>query len=208
MSTNTLAVKSAAELDANSVFNRKGFALAEMKSPAGATFSLVETRTNSAGKTLGTRLHFGANSAETGAMLCEMREALAKATGSSKTAAGKKLAAFVAASKDVAALQARIAIELDLASGKVFERRDENKAGTVAQYRLVQPKSDAAVKAAAAKDAAAQATALADMRKELEALKAAAQAAPSAESIALAFAAMTDEEREAVMEQASALAAE
>lgn len=179
----------------------------ELSGSVGASTFLTQQRVNSAGKVLGTVMHFGAT-AETSLALCKMKEQLATATGSSKTEAGRKLAEFYRTSKDISTLQARIAIELQLASGKVFTTGKENKAGTAFDLRMEAPKDDAKAKAKQAKEAAAQATALESLRREVEQLKAAANATPSQDTIALAFATMSDEEREAVMVKASELAAE
>jgi hypothetical protein len=148
------------------------YATRELNSSLGASTFLTQTRVNSAGKVLGEVMHFGATS-ETSLALCKMKEQLATGTGVSKTEAGRKLAEFYRTSKDISTLQARIAIELELASGKVFTTGKANKARTTFDLRMEIPKDDAKAKAKALKEAAAQATALMEMRKEIEALKSA-----------------------------------
>ena len=58
-----------------------------------------------------------------------LKSKLAFATGKSRTAAGKVLAAFMGDHRDMAALQMRVAVECDLHNGMIPLTRDEGAKG-------------------------------------------------------------------------------
>lgn len=92
--------------------------------------SIIETRMNKKGVQLSERMHFGMDSDDRRALFADLKTQLA-VKGGSKREAKRQLQKLMHETKDVAALQARVAFEVTIHSGARPVHMDVAKNGSI-----------------------------------------------------------------------------